>query len=73
MMGFYMLNKNLNLIVSDDAAYLYLPDHPGEGKQACVTKQISLGSIINNYKGPDIYLDFDKSGVLIGIELLLDE
>ncbi|MFD1259680.1 DUF2283 domain-containing protein [Entomomonas asaccharolytica] len=51
-------------------AYLFLPNHPGKSK--IVTKQIALHSIINDYKGPEIYLDFDHEGEIIGIELLLD-
>jgi uncharacterized protein YuzE len=42
-----------------DAAYIYLVDPTGPG-DACRTVQAS----------PDINLDFDKEGRLIGIELL---
>lgn len=55
-----------------DMAYLFLPEHPGKGKAGVVTKQVSLHSVIANYQGPEIFLDFDKNGVIIGIEFLLD-
>lgn len=53
-----------------DVAYLKLPEHPGSGKYGIVSKQIRLLELIEEYKGPDIYLDIDKNGVLIGIEIL---
>ncbi len=68
-----MTNKKIYLKVSEDdpeVAYLYLPDHPGAGTFNIVEKQIRLYDIIANYKGPDIYLDFDASGKVIGIEIV---
>lgn len=53
-----------------DIAYLRLPCHPGRGKPGIVAKQVSLSEKIEGYKGPDIYLDFDNLGQLIGIEIL---
>ena len=53
-----------------DIAYLMLPNHPGRGKPGIVAKQVSLSENIEGYKGPDIYLDFDDLGQLIGIEIL---
>ena len=55
-----------------DMAYLFLPAHPGKGAPGITTKQISLHSIIVNYQGPEIFLDFDKNGVIIGMEFILD-
>lgn len=63
---------SLDVNKDGDVAYLFLPTHPGKGKSKIVDKQISLRSIINNYKGPEIYLDFNQKGEIIGIELLLD-
>ncbi len=54
----------------DEVAYLYLPNHPGKGKSNIVSKQVILANMFENYKGPDVYLDFDETGCLIGIELL---
>lgn len=69
-----MTKNRLRLDVSKDGdvAYLFLPAHPSKGKGKIVDKQISLRSVINNYKGPEIYLDFNQEGEIIGIELLLD-
>jgi len=53
-------------------AYLFLPEHPGKGMPAITAKQISLHSVIDNYKGPGIFLDFDKDGRVIGVEVFLD-
>ncbi|PPE56230.1 hypothetical protein F157LOC_04159 [Pectobacterium brasiliense] len=67
------MNK-INLEVSDDGdvAYLVLPNHPGKGKLGVAVKQVALQSIIENYQGPEIYLDFDRDGNIIGMEFLLD-
>lgn len=50
-----------------DVAYLKLPDY-GNG---FAEKTVRLRDIINSYQGPDIYLDFDSSETLIGIEILV--
>ncbi|WP_194207527.1 DUF2283 domain-containing protein [Superficieibacter sp. 1612_C1] len=55
-----------------DIAYLFLPKHPGKGTPGITAKQISLHSIINDYQGPEIILDFDKDGEIIGMEFLFD-
>lgn len=67
------MNEKIYLKVSEDdpdVAYLYLPGHPGEGKRGIVVKQIRLLHVIDNYKGPDLYLDIDSEGKVIGIEIL---
>lgn len=56
--------------VHPGVAYLTLPDHPGRGVYGCVDRTVELRDIIGDYKGPDVNLDFDKEGVLIGIEIL---
>jgi uncharacterized protein YuzE len=65
----------LDLAPSDDefeqdspAAYLYLPSHPGAGTVGACEKIVKLGDLVS-YKGPDIYLEFDKEGTIIGIEV----
>ncbi|ASW01032.1 MULTISPECIES: DUF2283 domain-containing protein [Paraburkholderia] len=70
-----MADRKIDMVVNEDGdvAYLSLPDHPGKGSPGVVAKQISLHSIIKEYKGPEIYLDFDKNGVLIGMEFLLEQ
>jgi hypothetical protein len=54
----------------DEMAYLYLPNHPKEVIPGLVKKQIRLSDLIEGYKGPDIYLDFDGDDTLIGIEII---
>ena len=68
-----MTNNKIHLKVSEDdpdTAYLYLPDYPKEKKSNIVEKQIRLCDVIENYKGPDIYIDIDHQGNAIGIEIL---
>lgn len=52
------------------ASYLTLPFHPGRGTWGCVANTIPLDQIIEGYEGPDVNLDFDAKGRLIGIEVL---
>ena len=62
----------MSLTVSDDdptVGYLKLPRHH-ELKEGVVNKTIYLHEVINNYKGPDINLDFNEDGFLIGIEIV---
>jgi len=61
--------KYLN-VAEDDIAYITLPGHPGKGTTNIVQKQISVRDVIDEYKGPDVYLDFDHKGLLIGMEVL---
>ena len=68
-----MENSPIELKVSsddDEVAYLYLPDHPRDSKGKKVAKQLEVRDLIDGYSGPDLYLDFDDSGTLIGIEIL---
>ncbi len=62
-----------------NAAYLTLPGHPGSSKAAdrfdqktegCVSSTQKIRDVIPDYKGPDLNLDFDNEGTLIGIEIL---
>ena len=53
----------------DEMAYLYLPAHPKKIIPGIVKKQIRLSNVVENYKGPDIYLDFNEESELIGIEV----
>ena len=65
--------KPIELKVSpedEDVGYLYLPDHPRNSATKVVGKQLELRDIVEGYHGPDVYLDFDKEGTLIGIEVL---
>lgn len=68
-----MAGKRIELHVSSGSggvAYVTLPDHPGKGTPSVAKKQVSLKDIYPNYKGPDLYFDFDKDDRLIGIEIL---
>lgn len=66
--------KKITLDVNDDGdiAWLMLPNHPGKGVAGSTAKQISPRSLIPDYRGPDIYMDFDSDGHIIGMEFLLD-
>jgi hypothetical protein len=66
------MNQSIKLDVSaddEDVAYLMLPGHVGAGTPGAVVRQIRLSTIVE-YKGADIYLDFDKNDCLVGIEIL---
>ncbi|WP_437631892.1 DUF2283 domain-containing protein [Sorangium sp. So ce854] len=70
------------LRVSDDdadVAYLRLPFHPGNlglysytpGISSCkMARSVRLRDLMGDYDGPDVVLDFDLRGVLVGIEVL---
>ena len=58
------------LTVGEDVAYLKLPKHPKSLTPGAVKKTLRLLECIPGYKGPDIYLDFNKDAHLIGIEIL---
>jgi len=51
-----------------DVAYLRLPSHPGETCK--MSKSIRLAELMGSYAGPDVVLDFDQDGVLVGMEIL---
>ena len=51
-----------------DVAYLRLPSHPGETCK--MSKSIRLAELMGTDEGPEVVLDFDHDGVLVGIELL---
>jgi len=53
-----------------DVAYISLPDYPAKGTHGIVEKTIRLHDLYEGYTGADIYFDFDKDNVLIGIEIL---
>lgn len=64
--------SGFQLKVSDDdsdIAYLRLPSYPEEGPWK-MSKSVRLRDVMGEYKGPDIVLDFDMRGVLVGIEIL---
>ena len=66
-----MAEKKISLAVSaddQDVAYVYLPGHPGPGAHGGA-RQVRLSSLLQ-YEGPDLYLDFDGQGQLIGVEIL---
>ncbi len=51
-------------------AYIKLPGFPKQPTSGCVARTIGLHEIIEDYKGPRVYLDFDSKKELIGIEIL---
>ena len=52
------------------SAYIALPGHPEGCVPGIVGSTLSLDELINDYNGPRINLDFDKTSRLIGIEIL---
>lgn len=54
----------------DEVGYVSLLTHPAGSKPGVVKKSIELRGVLNEYEGPDLVLDFDAAGVLIGIEIL---
>jgi hypothetical protein len=65
-------NGKFELLVSEDdteVAYLRLPSHPGTSP-CKMSKSVRLVDLIGKYEGPDVVLDFDMKGVLVGIEVL---
>lgn len=49
-------------------AYIALPGHRPE--PGIVDRSVSLDEIVDKYAGPRVQLDFNKLGLLIGIEIL---
>ena len=52
-----------------EIAYLRLPSYPKKGVIK-TSKVLRLYDLIGDYKGPDIYLEFDSYEELVGIEIL---
>lgn len=57
---------------SDDPSvgYLYLSNHPGPGTAGCVKGMVRVSTLIADYVGPEIHLDLNEAGEVIGIEVL---
>lgn len=54
-----------------EVAYLKLPSYPS-GQICKMSKSVRLFDMIGKYPGPDVILDFDEEGVLVGIEILAE-
>ena len=57
---------------SDDPSigYLYLSSHPGPEAAGCVKAMVRVSTLIPDYVGPEIHLDLNEAGEVIGIEVL---
>jgi hypothetical protein len=65
-----MKKIRVKLIGADaHTAYVALPGYPETIESGFVERTIVLHEIIE-YSGPRVHLDFNKGGVLIGIEIL---
>ena len=53
----------------EDVAYLRVPTHP-RTVPCRMSKSLRLVEVLGQYEGPDVVLDFDDKGVLVGIEIL---
>jgi len=51
-----------------EVAYLRLPTHAGEMTR--MSKSVRLVDLMGKYNGPDVVLDFDANGTLVGIEIV---
>jgi len=63
-------SNKMSLSISDDdpaVGYLTLPGHQGT-ETVAVSRTICLRELLDDYKGPDVNLDFDSYGLLVGIE-----
>lgn len=59
----------LKMSADDDrVAYLRLPTH--SGKTTRMSKSIRLIDLVGKYDGPEVVLDFDPNGTLVGIEII---
>ena len=54
---------------SEYVAYIYLDERDGP-TAGVVKRSVRLHDLLGEYKGPDVYLEFDDDNALIGIELL---
>ncbi len=55
---------------NDRTAYLELLDFPRESPSGCVKKTVRVHTLIPDFDGPGIGIDFDEQGLAIGIEIL---
>ncbi len=65
-------NNQMRLTVSpddNDVGYVTLPAHPGPGVPGAVKRTIRLRTLLD-YAGPDLNLDLDSEGNLIGVEFV---
>lgn len=66
------INDRMTLTVSqddNDVGYLSLPGHPGRAVPGAVRRTVRLRDLLD-YVGPDVILDMDANGKLIGVELV---
>ena len=54
------------------AAYLRLPTYPEEWPFG-VSSSVRLEDLIGAYEGPEVVLDFDEKGYLVGVEFATQE
>lgn len=66
-----MKEEKMRFEISKDdieVGYLYIPNQ--DHLERKIKRQIRLSNLIDHYQGPDVYLDFDFSDTLIGIEIV---
>jgi hypothetical protein len=52
------------------AAYVELHDHPHADRPSLVARSVDIHSLIENFSGPRICVDFNHHGVAVGIEIV---
>lgn len=67
-----MTNKKFHLQQHPGAAYLKLPDYPEQlaPGEIAIANSVDIHSLIEDFDGPRLCLDFDQAGRLIGIEIV---
>jgi len=64
--------NNIRLKISEDdsaVGYIYL-ENTEDKQERKVSKMIALSDVVNDYRGVPVYLDFNKDGHLMGIEIV---
>ncbi|WP_394849510.1 DUF2283 domain-containing protein [Pendulispora brunnea] len=59
-------------VTGPTTAYLRLPTYPDTAVGASA-RTVTLPDLMGAYQGPYVVFDFDKDGVLIGIEIVGDD
>lgn len=65
------MDNKIKFVASPDgySGYLYLSNHPGENTVGCAVKQIRLMEILAGSVNYEVFIDLDKNGNPIGIEI----
>ena len=62
--------RQSNNPLDSGVAYIELPNHPSRSTPGCVKETICLADYVPDLKGAEIFIDIDKDGCIIGLEVL---